>query len=94
MHKPTISRRIFVIFNTVLLTAITLLGIIPFIHLLSVSLSSNTAAMAGEVKLWLRSASTSMLTVTSGKKSSFSVRWAYPSSGWCWGRPSTCFYAS
>ncbi|MEI0737441.1 carbohydrate ABC transporter permease [Paenibacillus sp. JTLBN-2024] len=52
MHKPTISRRIFVIFNTVLLTAITLLGIIPFIHLLSVSLSSNTAAMAGEVKLW------------------------------------------
>lgn len=52
MHKPTISRRIFVIFNTLLLTAITLLGIIPFIHLLSVSLSSNTAAMAGEVKLW------------------------------------------
>nr|WP_191296781.1 carbohydrate ABC transporter permease [Paenibacillus sp. PL91] len=35
-----------------LLTSITLLGIIPFIHLLSISLSSNTAAMAGEVKLW------------------------------------------
>ncbi|MWV42914.1 ABC transporter permease subunit [Paenibacillus sp. HJL G12] len=52
MHKPTISRKIFVVCNTLLLTAITLLGIIPFIHLLSVSLSSNTAAMAGEVKLW------------------------------------------
>lgn len=52
MHKPTISRRIFVVFNTLLLIMITLLGIIPFIHLLSVSLSSNTAAMAGEVKLW------------------------------------------
>jgi putative aldouronate transport system permease protein len=52
MHKPTLSRKMFVIFNSALLTAITLLGIIPFIHLLSVSLSSNTAAMAGEVKLW------------------------------------------
>ncbi|MGG1637422.1 carbohydrate ABC transporter permease [Paenibacillus sp. MCAF9] len=52
MHKPSISRKLFVVFNTLLLTAITLLGIIPFIHLLSISLSSNTAAMAGEVKLW------------------------------------------
>lgn len=52
MHKPTISRRLFVIMNTLVLSAITLLGIIPFIHLLSISLSSNTAAMAGEVRLW------------------------------------------
>ncbi|MGO4182816.1 carbohydrate ABC transporter permease [Paenibacillus sp. TAF43_2] len=52
MYKPSISRKLFVVFNTLLLTAITLLGIIPFIHLLSISLSSNTAAMAGEVKLW------------------------------------------
>ncbi|HEY4391184.1 MAG TPA: carbohydrate ABC transporter permease [Paenibacillus sp.] len=52
MHKSTISRKIFVIGNALLLSAITLLGVIPFIHLLSISLSSNTAAMAGEVKLW------------------------------------------
>ena len=52
MHKPTISRKIFVIGNALLLSAITLLGVIPFIHLLSISLSSNTAAMAGEVRLW------------------------------------------
>lgn len=52
MHKITISRRIFLICNTLILSAITLLGVIPFIHLLSISLSSNTAAMAGEVKLW------------------------------------------
>ncbi|WP_054027119.1 carbohydrate ABC transporter permease [Bacillus sp. FJAT-28004] len=52
MHKQSISRKLFVVFNTLLLTSITLLGIIPFIHLLSISLSSNTAAMAGEVKLW------------------------------------------
>lgn len=52
MHKLTLGRRLFVGFNACLLTAITLLGIVPFIHLLSISLSSNTAAMAGEVKLW------------------------------------------
>jgi len=52
MHKSTTSRKIFVICNALLLSAITLLGVIPFIHLLSISLSSNTAAMAGEVKLW------------------------------------------
>lgn len=52
MHRPTMSRRLFVLLNTLLLTTITILGIIPFIHLLSISLSSNTAAMAGEVKLW------------------------------------------
>ena len=43
MHKPTISRRLFVITNTLVLSLITLLGIIPFIHLLSISLSSNLA---------------------------------------------------
>ncbi|MDQ6421346.1 carbohydrate ABC transporter permease [Paenibacillus sp. LHD-117] len=52
LHKQTISRKLFVVFNTLLLTLITLLGVIPFIHLLAISLSSNTAAMAGEVKLW------------------------------------------
>ncbi|AZS17319.1 carbohydrate ABC transporter permease [Paenibacillus lutimineralis] len=52
MHKSTISRKIFVFGNALLLTIITLLGIIPFIHLAAISLSSNTAAMAGEVSLW------------------------------------------
>lgn len=52
MIRPTLSRKIFVVFNTLVLTLITLLGIIPFIHLLSISLSSNTAATAGEVSLW------------------------------------------
>ncbi|MFX3632555.1 MAG: carbohydrate ABC transporter permease [Candidatus Pristimantibacillus sp.] len=52
IHKQSFSRKLFVVFNTLLLTFITLLGIIPFIHLLSISLSSNTAAMSGEVSLW------------------------------------------
>jgi len=53
MHrKSSMSRKMFIVLNTVALTLITLMGIIPFVHLLSISLSSNTAAMAGEVKLW------------------------------------------
>ncbi|KOP67348.1 ABC transporter permease [Bacillus sp. FJAT-18019] len=52
LHKQSLSRKLFVVFNVLFLTSITLLGIIPFVHLLSISLSSNTAAMAGEVKLW------------------------------------------
>ena len=52
LHKQSSSRKLFIVFNTLLLTFITILGIIPFVHLLSISLSSNTAAMAGEVKLW------------------------------------------
>ncbi|MDH6374189.1 ABC transporter permease [Paenibacillus sp. VTT E-133280] len=52
LHKQSFSRKLFIVFNTLLLTFITILGIIPFVHLLSISLSSNTAAMAGEVKLW------------------------------------------
>ena len=52
VHKQTFSRKLFVVSNTLVLTLITMLGIIPFIHLLAISLSSNTAAMAGEVKLW------------------------------------------
>jgi len=52
LHKQSLSRKLFIVFNVLFLTSITLLGIIPFVHLLSISLSSNTAAMAGEVKLW------------------------------------------
>jgi len=52
LHKPSLSRRMFIILNTLLLTFVTVVGIVPFVHLLAISLSSNTAAMAGEVKLW------------------------------------------
>ncbi|CAM4137447.1 carbohydrate ABC transporter permease [Paenibacillus alkaliterrae] len=50
-YKQSINRKLFVWVNAAALTFITLIGIVPFIHLLAVSLSSNTAAMAGEVKL-------------------------------------------
>ncbi|WP_409344540.1 carbohydrate ABC transporter permease [Paenibacillus sp. MBLB4367] len=52
VYKQSLSRKLFIAVNVTALTLITFLGIVPFIHLLSVSLSSNTAAMAGEVKLW------------------------------------------
>ncbi|MDQ0917377.1 carbohydrate ABC transporter permease [Paenibacillus sp. V4I5] len=51
VYKPSFSRKLFVVMNALVLTFITVIGVVPFIHLLAVSLSSNTAAMAGEVKL-------------------------------------------
>ncbi|BBH19024.1 protein LplC [Paenibacillus baekrokdamisoli] len=51
-YKASLSRKTFIVLNVAILTFVLILGIVPFIHLLSVSLSSNTAAMAAEVKLW------------------------------------------
>ncbi len=51
-YKQSFSRKLFNVSNVIVLALITLLGTLPFIHLLSVSLSSNVAASAGEVSLW------------------------------------------
>ncbi len=51
LYKVSLSRKFFIAFNALFLTAVTILCIVPFIHLLAVSLSSNLAASAGEVKL-------------------------------------------
>ncbi|MFS0613105.1 carbohydrate ABC transporter permease [Lederbergia ruris] len=47
-YKESLGQRTFNILNMVFLTMVTLLGILPFIHLLAVSLSSNSAAVAGK----------------------------------------------
>lgn len=52
MSRASFKRKTFIILNTLGLSAITLLCILPFVHLFAVSLSSNVAAMAGEVALW------------------------------------------
>jgi len=52
VNNPSFSRKLFIVCNAIFLGALTFLCIVPFVHLLAVSLSSNTAAMAAEVKLW------------------------------------------
>ncbi|QJD86403.1 carbohydrate ABC transporter permease [Cohnella herbarum] len=52
VYKESLSRRAFHVVNVIVLSAITLMGFLPFVHLLAVSLSSNTYASAGEVTLW------------------------------------------
>lgn len=49
--KETFQRKIFNIVNVSLLSLITIICILPFVHLLAVSFSSSLAAAAGEVKL-------------------------------------------
>lgn len=51
-YKPSMSRVAFQVINGIVLASITMLGVIPFIHLLAVSFSSNSAAVAGLVRLW------------------------------------------
>jgi putative aldouronate transport system permease protein len=49
-YYNTPGRRIFVIFNYIFLSLTALLSLLPFINLLSTSLSSSTAVAAGDVK--------------------------------------------
>ncbi|GGD50632.1 ABC transporter permease [Paenibacillus nasutitermitis] len=51
-RRMAFSRQLFVVTNSIVLASLFVLGLLPFIHLLSVSLSSNLAAVSNEVKLW------------------------------------------
>ena len=50
--KSSVSRKIFMVFNIVFLTVVSLLGILPFINLLAISFSSKTAVSTGQGSLW------------------------------------------
>lgn len=52
LNKEVLPRKIFIIINAFFLTVVTLTCVLPFVHLFAVSLSSNVAATAGEVKFW------------------------------------------
>ncbi|RAV21669.1 carbohydrate ABC transporter permease [Paenibacillus contaminans] len=51
-HQSRISGTIFTVFNYTFLTCLSLLCILPLIHILALSFSSGAAAAAGEVSLW------------------------------------------
>ncbi|GIO54757.1 MULTISPECIES: carbohydrate ABC transporter permease [Paenibacillus] len=52
VQKRGIGRTLFVAFNYTFLLAISVLCLLPLVHVLSVSFSSSAAAMGGLVKLW------------------------------------------
>ncbi|MNJ36043.1 hypothetical protein D3C77_308150 [compost metagenome] len=52
MHKSSISRKMFLTFNYILLTVTAIVCILPLINVLAISFSSSSAAAAGYVKLW------------------------------------------
>ncbi|QHT63250.1 carbohydrate ABC transporter permease [Paenibacillus lycopersici] len=52
VYRLSWSRKVFIAFNYAFLTALSLLCIVPFIHILAISFSSSSAAAAGWVKLW------------------------------------------
>jgi putative aldouronate transport system permease protein len=52
VEKPSISRKLFSTMNYILLIGVSLLCLLPLIHVLAVSFSSSAAATAGLVKFW------------------------------------------
>lgn len=50
--KRKFSERVFGVFNIIFLFCIMAICLLPFVHLLSVSLSSKSAVMAGDVWFW------------------------------------------
>lgn len=50
--KPSFGRRTFQVCNLIFLTFISLLCLMPIIHILAISFSSGSAAAAGKVALW------------------------------------------
>lgn len=52
VERFTLSRRMFIGFNYIFLALLSVLCILPLVHVLAVSFSSSSAAAAGYVKLW------------------------------------------
>ncbi|MFB5678876.1 carbohydrate ABC transporter permease [Paenibacillus terreus] len=52
VERFTLGRRLFIGFNYIFLTLLSMLCLLPLIHVLAVSFSSSSAAAAGYVKLW------------------------------------------
>jgi putative aldouronate transport system permease protein len=52
MRRTSVSRKIFVVCNTVFLVAMALLCLLPLINLLAISLSGKSAANSGLVTFW------------------------------------------
>ena len=52
MENVTSSRKVFIVFNTIILVILALLSLLPLINVLSISFSSKAAAATGMVKLW------------------------------------------
>lgn len=52
LYRESVSRKVFLVFNTVLLGVLALSCLLPMINVLAVSFSSSAAAQGGFVKLW------------------------------------------
>lgn len=50
--KDTLSRKVFNVLNTLFISLVMLSCVLPFMHILALSLSDNAAATAGRVTLW------------------------------------------
>ena len=75
MYHKTLPYRIFSIFNYAFLAIISVLCVLPMLHLLMVSLSSQAPANAGLVKLWPIGFTLEAYTKTFGNANFLSSLW-------------------
>jgi len=52
IQTVSVSRRVYVIFNTLILILLTASSVLPIIHIIALSFSSNISIMKGQVGLW------------------------------------------
>jgi len=52
VERYTLSRKLFIVFNYTILALLSVICLLPLVHVLAVSFSSSGAAAAGYVKLW------------------------------------------
>ncbi|GHU73143.1 ABC transporter permease [Clostridia bacterium] len=71
--NASFSRKVFVCCNTVFLAAVTMICILPMIHLLAISLSSSSFAEAGAVTFWPRGFTLQAYSFLAGKSEFFTA---------------------
>ena len=72
-YKMSRGRMLFLFFNYTLLAALSIVCILPMIHLLALSFSSGSAAAAGKVSIWPVEFTTAAYNNIFGKKEYFSA---------------------
>ncbi|MFD0961104.1 carbohydrate ABC transporter permease [Paenibacillus chungangensis] len=72
-YKMSRGRKLFLMFNYTLLALLSIVCILPMIHLLALSFSSGSAAAAGKVSIWPVEFTTAAYDNIFGKKEYFSA---------------------
>lgn len=75
VEQRTLGRMLFKIANVIFLSIVTISCVLPFMHLFALSLSSNAAAVSGEVLFWPKGFTTKAYSFLAGKSDFVRALW-------------------